>query len=776
MTIAGSCFASEAAAAGLAGALYALDSSGNGAHGLVSGATPGLSGGTGRMFDFDGVDDRIDCPAVIGTGNLTIECFAENVVDGTQRALVTCDDPSQDGWMLQYGAFNEPVVRDEPLHVFQGNPPGAGVHHVAFTYDGTHIRVYVNGVLDAGPSARTFAGDNSPITIGASLARSWFHDGRLSEVAIYNSALTLTRIAAHFAARFNAGDYAAAVLADTPVGYWRLNEAAPVPEVDAWALRPILTELNGVDVRDAVAMDSFSKQDTLGQPVSATLTLRNPMTAPQAGDRVRVLYHQSVEFAGTIGRVRKRTDDLQITHYECDLVDWAQILVRRQVRRNFVSMTVLGIVESVLDNELAGELLTIGTIDSRVMVPLVDASAGARVFDLFRDLGSATGQSFRVEFDQSLRFTSTTVETAPLLLNESNVLVEATEITRDRDTYRNVQTVIVTGTPATTDEDPLVLTVQRTNEDQIAERQAIEGGTGRYEELESITHPISNRLEDLLIMGNGYGDLRLAISGALRTLLTVQVRGYGFRAGQVATVELPTFGISGEFMVQRVSLQERAGQFLFHTLELVESSMQRRAYESWLTILAKGKIAISLFGTIAHDSVTFTTPGAANWTVPAGVTVITITAKGGSGGGAGGATTWVPVPGGCFPTGNVTGGKGGNSGKAISSVNVLEGQEFNLFIGTRGSAGTGGNTGCIATPVPTGGTAGTPTTVFRSGVSMAEAFGGGGGVPPPTPAPGAPGGGSGSIVTVGGGKTGGAGGSGTSNGTIGQHGSVTIEW
>ena len=110
--------------------------------------------------------------------------------------------------------------------------------------------------------------------------------------------------------------------------------------VDPTSLRPILTELNGVDFRAYVQIDTFSKQDTLGQPVSASITFLNAPTEPRAGDTVRVRFHESVEFAGTISRVRKRTPDLTQVFYDCELVDWSQILMRRQVRRNFTNMTV----------------------------------------------------------------------------------------------------------------------------------------------------------------------------------------------------------------------------------------------------------------------------------------------------------------------------------------------------------------------------------------------------------------------------------------------------
>jgi hypothetical protein len=469
--------------------------------------------------------------------------------------------------------------------------------------------------------------------------------------------------------------------------------------------------------------------------------------------------------------------------YDCDCLDWSQTLFRRKIRRNFTNMSVQNIMDSILDNELSGETITIGTIDSQVTVPLVDARQ-ARVFDVCRDLAGATGQTFYMDFDETLQMRSTTIPSAPLILNEDNVLFEGTTVTTDRETYRNVQTVLVTGTPQVENEEAMTLMSERLNEEEIADRAAIEGGTGRYEEYEEITHPTSNRLDDLQFLGVGFANLRLATSGLLRTIMACRVRGYGFRAGQLVTVNLPNFGVLGNFIIQRVTISEVGGQFLFHDLELTASSRQWRAYESWIAILSNSKISIQLFGALVHDSVTFSTPGLSNWTVPNGITTVTVTVKGASGGGSGGARRYVyqtrDFPN-CIEAGDSWGGTGGKSGKAIASLLVTEGDVLTVFIGTRGIGGSGGKLdlyfgpACGGPPIPKAGTAGTASTVFRNGVSIAEGFGGGGGNPDP-PSQGTAGGGSGSIVTVGGGKSGGNGGFGQVTGSAGQHGEVMIEW
>ncbi|MGL4296267.1 MAG: hypothetical protein ACRCTG_11165 [Aestuariivirga sp.] len=535
--------------------------------------------------------------------------------------------------------------------------------------------------------------------------------------------------------------------------------------VDPTSLRPILFEWNGVDARQFIQPDSLQIQDTLGQPVTAAFVLVNPASVPVVGDKVRIFYHAQLIFAGTIDHVEKTAPDLRTVFYRVDCLDWTQTLIRRKVQRNFTNMPIQNVLDSLLDNELADEALRIGTIESRATLPLVDSRSG-KALDVCREMAAATGQTFYLEFDRSIQMRSTLAAAAPLVLNEANVLLAATSVQTDRETYRNVQRVTVTGTPQVQNQDALTTQQERRNDDQIAARQAIEGGSGRYEAVEEITHPTSNDGAEIALLGISYARLRLATSGTPRTTARCQVRGYGFRAGQVATVALPTFGLSGTFAVQRVTIREQAGTLLFHELELTTSSLQQRAYESWLGIVQGAKVTVQVPGSLTNNLETFTTPGTTTWTVPAGVTTVEFTSVGGSGGGS---ESWV------FATysnyGN--GGPGGASGKAISIVDVIEGAVFDLVIGAAGTASLG-----IAQ-------SGEASVVSLSGVVKCQGDGGGGGHPAYLSGssviagpPGSNGAGVGDAVSVGGGVAGGLGATAVpiAPAMNGQDGRVEVRW
>ena len=547
------------------------------------------------------------------------------------------------------------------------------------------------------------------------------------------------------------------MLAGAPFASCALDSqtALSTATTDAEADAPLDVSLNNVSWREWIKAETLQIDDTLGEQVTCSFTIVNPDSVPVVGDVVRVRYFSQILFAGTIDRLTRKTNNtLTYRTFECTCSDWSQILVRNKIRRNFLNLPLVNIVSSLIDNELAGEGLTLGTADLGTTLPLVD-SRGGSAFDVMRDAAGITGQTFYVDFDKAIQFRVTSNDAAPILFDTDH-LEEAT-LKIDRETYRNVQTVIVTGTPADdSGVDAVVVTEERQNDDQIAARAAIEGGTGRYEEVEEVTHPTSNLTADCQLLGIGYANLRLATSGVLRQTLSCRARSYGFRAGQFATATLASLGVSGTWLIQRVSMHDEAGKRLIHEMELVQSSLQQRAYESWLRIVSSGKITVQMPGSITNNSITYTTTPGSPWTVPAGVTSVTLTCVGGSGGGGGGrgwGTSGVV-------RGFFLGGPGGSSGKAISIVNVVPLQTLTIVVGSAGTAGAYYASWTYGDRYASG-TSGTASSVTIDSVTVAQGGAGGGGpetvYPATTPTTGTAGSGIGDAVTVGGGRVGGNG-------------------
>jgi hypothetical protein len=198
--------------------------------GALLGASPLIGGGV--SVELEGVDDHVGVAdsALINLGDpietRTIELWF-NAQDVTNRQVLFEEGGTLrgisiyvDGGLLYYGAWNTTANGDGTTpwvggEIFLSTPVTADTtYHVALTLDqpGDALIAYLDGtaVASSGGIGRLYphGGDTG---IGAMIDRTRFHDGgatgdnhyldgRLDEVAIYDSVLTAARIAAHFAA------------------------------------------------------------------------------------------------------------------------------------------------------------------------------------------------------------------------------------------------------------------------------------------------------------------------------------------------------------------------------------------------------------------------------------------------------------------------------------------------------------------------------------------------------------------------------------------------
>jgi hypothetical protein len=141
------------------------------------------------------------------------------------------------GWEIQ--ATNGPAITgvrgDAASFDFCSDPASLGAqvpalgdtYHVLFTYDGTTMILYVNGVAGtSAASTRNLPDHATALTLGTDLAGNNGVNTIIQAAAIYNVALTAQQAQDHFAGVSSASNFRVTALADNPDGYYRLGEAA----------------------------------------------------------------------------------------------------------------------------------------------------------------------------------------------------------------------------------------------------------------------------------------------------------------------------------------------------------------------------------------------------------------------------------------------------------------------------------------------------------------------------------------------------------------------
>jgi glucose/arabinose dehydrogenase/chitodextrinase len=179
------------------------DASGNNNVGAVSGAAWTTSGKYGKALVFNGSSSRVtinDSPSVRLTTAMTLEAWVNpSIADSSWRDLIYKGD---DNYYLEATSTS-------------GGAPGAGGtfaasplygtaallvntwSHLAVTYDGSTIRLYVNGAQVAS-RAETGAIEVSanPLQIGGDNIYGQYFQGIIDEVRVYNRALSAAEIQA----------------------------------------------------------------------------------------------------------------------------------------------------------------------------------------------------------------------------------------------------------------------------------------------------------------------------------------------------------------------------------------------------------------------------------------------------------------------------------------------------------------------------------------------------------------------------------------------------
>ncbi|MDO9464530.1 MAG: LamG domain-containing protein [bacterium] len=178
------------------------DSSGNFNRGTSLGAS-WVDGKFGKALHFNGKDDYVDCrntASFAPESNITVSLW------GKRDSRISWADAfitkAHGGWTASY-AIRESrfiinfVTQGEKTVYFGDQPFGVWTHY-AFTYDGSKMRGYINGVEVAKSPVSvtdTIKYSSAPLIIGAhGSTGAGSLNGAIDEVRIYNKALSAEQI------------------------------------------------------------------------------------------------------------------------------------------------------------------------------------------------------------------------------------------------------------------------------------------------------------------------------------------------------------------------------------------------------------------------------------------------------------------------------------------------------------------------------------------------------------------------------------------------------
>jgi hypothetical protein len=181
----------------------AKDATGHGLTGTVSGATWVAAGKYGRALSFDGDKDQVtiaDNSRLDLTNGMTLEAWLQPTTTSGWRTVMAKE---QSGGLV-YGLFGSSDTGKAAADVFTTSELNTRTAtalatttwtHLAATYNGSTLTIYINGVVS---SSRSVPGplktSTGVLRLGGNSALGEWFKGRIDEVRVYDKALTAAQI------------------------------------------------------------------------------------------------------------------------------------------------------------------------------------------------------------------------------------------------------------------------------------------------------------------------------------------------------------------------------------------------------------------------------------------------------------------------------------------------------------------------------------------------------------------------------------------------------
>ena len=248
--------------------------SGNNHTGVVSGATWATSGKFGPALSFDGSGGWVtivDASDLDLTTGMTLEAWVFPTTTSGVRDILIKEGSSVDIYNLYArnwrGRPESNVLIGGTNRTAEGTALAANTWtHVAGTYDGTTLRLYINGVQAASTAVSgPIASSTGPLRIGGNSLWGEFFQGLIDEVRIYDRALSQAEIQTDMVTPIGLGTLPPPPPGPDEVGQWS--------EIIQWPIVPI--HMSYLTTGEVIAWDGFGfapGSATLWDPASGQFT------------------------------------------------------------------------------------------------------------------------------------------------------------------------------------------------------------------------------------------------------------------------------------------------------------------------------------------------------------------------------------------------------------------------------------------------------------------------------------------------------------------------
>ncbi|GAB5539920.1 MAG: hypothetical protein Salg2KO_20230 [Salibacteraceae bacterium] len=209
----------------------------------LSGSLAALAqNGSGQALEFNGSSQFADCGNINLSGSaITLQAWVNvdqfkttspfiTSLIGTEQpghqAMIRLGDgnldPEKVQFILLFGSTHVKLNGSQELQTNKW-------YHIAATYDGSSMKIYINGILDVSNSTSGSFTSNSTFEIGRGYANSRIIDGEIDEVSVFTEALDQATIRDWMCREITAQHPNYSALE----GYWQLNEGSGNSLTDA---------------------------------------------------------------------------------------------------------------------------------------------------------------------------------------------------------------------------------------------------------------------------------------------------------------------------------------------------------------------------------------------------------------------------------------------------------------------------------------------------------------------------------------------------------------